>query len=181
MAKIDIEQTITVPEGCQAQIEEKLLTVTGPKGSIKRKINGGLKISLSNNQVILLAKKVTKREKKLIFTQSAHIKNMIRGVTEGFVYKLKICSGHFPMNVSVKGDSFEVKNFIGETVPRTLMIKEGATVKINGDIIEVEGSDKEVVAQQAASIEQLTRRPGYDKRRFQDGIYIIDKSGRPIK
>ena len=48
-------------------------------------------------------------------------------------------------------------------------------------IIEVEGTDKELTSQQAASIEQLTRRPGYDKRVFQDGIYIIEKDGKRIK
>ena len=29
---------------------------------------------------------------------------MIRGVSEGHVYKMKICSGHFPMNVSLSGN-----------------------------------------------------------------------------
>jgi len=54
---------------------------------------------------------------------------MIRGVTEGYTYKLKICSGHFPMNVSLKGDVLEIKNFIGESVPRKLKIKEGSEEK----------------------------------------------------
>ena len=84
------------------------------------------------------------------------------------------------MNVSVKGLKLVVKNFIGEAVPRTLLFKEGATVKVEGDIIIVTGINKEIVAQAAASVEQLTRRVGFDRRIFQDGIYIVEKDGKSL-
>ena len=85
------------------------------------------------------------------------------------------------MTVSVKGSIFEIKNFIGEKVPRTTVIKEGSTVKIDGHDIIVESINKEQAGQMAASIEQLTRRPGFDTRIFQDGIYITEKDGKIIK
>ena len=134
-----------------------------------------------DNVLVFESKKATQREKKVIKTHLAHLKNMITGVKEGTSYKLKICSGHFPMSVSVKGNVFEIKNFIGETVPRTLALPEGVTVKIEGQFITVEGIDKELTGQTAALIEKLTRRPGFDKRVFQDGIFIVERSGRPLK
>jgi large subunit ribosomal protein L6 len=45
----------------------------------------------------------------------------------------------------------------------------------------VEGIDKELTSQTAALIEKLTRRPGFDKRIFQDGIFMIEKDGKPLK
>jgi large subunit ribosomal protein L6 len=105
---------------------------------------------------------------------------MIKGVQEGFTYKLKICSGHFPMSVALKGNTFEIKNFIGEKVPRTLKIKQGADVKIEGDQITVHATDKELAGTTAGAIEKLTRRPGFDKRIFQDGIYITEKDGKKL-
>ena len=105
---------------------------------------------------------------------------MIKGVSEGHIYKLKICSGHFPMNTAVNGNKFVVNNFLGEKTPRELDIKEGASVKIEGDIVIVEGIDKELVSQTAASIEILTKVKGKDKRIFQDGIYITEKDGKEI-
>lgn len=120
------------------------------------------------------------QEKKTLFTFKSHAKNMIKGCHEGYTYKLKVCSGHFPMAVSVKGVTFEIKNFIGEKVPRTIQLKKGADVKVEGDIITVTGHDKELVSQAAADIEQLSRRPGYDTRVFQDGIFIIEKDGKKI-
>jgi large subunit ribosomal protein L6 len=181
MSTENITQTVPCPEGVQAQVSESVLSVTGTKGTVTRNfLHPRVVIGVENNEVQFVAKKYTQNEKKIMNTFKAHVNNMFKGVTEGHEYQLKICSGHFPMNVSLKGKTFEVKNFIGEAVPRHLTIKDGAEVKINGDIIVVTGIDKELVAQTAASIETLTRRNGFDRRIFQDGIYIINKDGKAI-
>lgn len=162
---------------------EPFLTFKGPKGEVSKKIfDPSVKIEVTPEKIILSPnKKATKREAKLIKTFVAHINNMVKGVTEGHTYKLKICSGHFPMNVSISNNEFVVKNFIGEKVPRKIPVKENVTVKIDGTLITVTGIEKELVSQMAASIEQLTRRPGFDSRIFQDGIYLIEKDGKEIK
>ncbi len=175
------EEKISMPEGCTAQATRGALTVRGPKGEITKKlIDKKIKVDIKGNEVILSYPKGRKKEKKNMNTMSAHVRNMLKGVTEGFNYKLKICSGHFPMTVTLKNDVFEIKNFIGEKVPRKLTVKQGVTVKVSGDIIDVEGVDKELAGQTAASIEKMTRRPGFDKRIFQDGIYIIEKDGKKL-
>lgn len=177
----ELSETINAPEGCSFTIQNKLMNVKGPKGELARKVpDKKIKIEVKGDEITLTYKNATKREKRMLLTTKAHINNLFKGVTSGFIYKLKICSGHFPMNVSLKGDILEIKNFIGEKVPRTLKIKTGATVKINGDEIVVEAIDKEIAGQTAASIEKLTKRPGFDKRIFQDGIYITEKDGKKL-
>ena len=84
------------------------------------------------------------------------------------------------MNVSISNNELIVKNFLGEKVPRTLKIKEGTTVKVEGDNIIVESTNKEIAGQVSADIEQLTRRTGYYSRIFHDGIYMINKDGKEI-
>lgn len=176
-----MQLTIELPQGVQAKVEGFKLTLTGPKGEVIRRITDkSLTLSVEGQNLNLAFKKASKSEKKNLNTTHAHIKNMIKGVTEGFNYKLKICSGHFPMTVATKADYIEVKNFIGESVPRRLTIKSGVDVKVNGDFIEVQSIDKELAGQTAASIEKMTKRPGFDKRIFQDGIYIIEKDGRVL-
>lgn len=176
-----LTETITIPQGCTFTNDKKIITVKGPKGELTRAMpDKKIKIDIKGNELHLLYENATKREKRMLFTTKAHIKNLLKGVQEGFTYKLKICSGHFPMNVTIKGDAFEIKNFIGEKVPRTLKLKTGATVKISGDEITVEALNKEIAGQTAGSIEKLTRRPGFDKRIFQDGIYITEKDGKKI-
>jgi len=85
------------------------------------------------------------------------------------------------MNVSIDKDIFTVKNFLGEKTPRKLRINAAVKVKIDGKDVYVEGINKELTAQTAASIETLTKIKGRDKRIFQDGIYIVSKAGKEIK
>ena len=181
MVAENVKENVDLPEGVTAELRNGSLAIKGPKGElIKNFLYPKIKVSAENSIITFTVRKFTKNEKKILNTYVAHLKNMIKGVTEGHEYKLKICSGHFPMNVSLKGSTLEVKNFIGESVPRNITFKENVEVKLNGDIIVVTGIDKELVAQSAASIERLTRRNGFDRRVFQDGIYIIKKDGREI-
>lgn len=174
-----IVKEIEVPEGVTLSYENKVFTAKGEKGeNTKRIFFPTVDIKVESGKVTVLAENAGKSEKKLIGTCEAHIKNLIVGVTEGFEYKLKICSGHFPMNVSLNGNKFVVKNFLGEKVPREVTLKQGPQVKIDGQIITVTGIDKELTGQCAADIEQLMRVTNKDRRIFQDGIYIIEKNGK---
>lgn len=178
----ELTHEIEMPEGVTASVEGTTVKLKGPKGELERKfIAPKFTFTLDGNTVKITAKNATKREKTLGGTLKAHVNNMIKGVTEGHVYKLKICSGHFPMNVSVNGDQFVVKNFLGEKVPRTLKIKKGAKVTVEDTILTVEATDKEIAGQVAADIEQLCRITNRDIRIFQDGIYILEKSGKTVQ
>ncbi|PIN80274.1 50S ribosomal protein L6 [Candidatus Woesearchaeota archaeon CG10_big_fil_rev_8_21_14_0_10_32_9] len=181
MTQNKLSETIILPKGCEFKQDKTQITVKGPKGEITRKLPDlDLKIKVGAEELTLEYEKSSRREKNKLFTTKAHIKNMVQGVTEGFTYTLKVCSGHFPMTVSIKNDSFEIKNFLGEKVPRTFKIKKGADVKLAGDVITVYSHDKDLAGQTAGTIEKLTRRPGFDKRIFQDGIYITDKNGKKM-
>lgn len=177
----NLSETINIPQGCTFNVVDGLMVVKGSKGELSRVLpDKKIKIDVQEDKINVSYDNATKREKRMLFTTRAHINNLFKGVMEGFTYKLKICSGHFPMNVALKGDTLEIKNFIGEKVPRTLKIKTGASVKVNGSDIVVEGLDKEIAGQTAGSIEKLTKRPGFDKRIFQDGIYIVEKNGKKL-
>jgi large subunit ribosomal protein L6 len=176
-----LQEKVEFPQEVTAEIDKDLIKLSGPKGQNQRRLaSKKIAIKLEGNNIILSAKKATKKEGRMMQTFKAHIKNLIRGVMGGHLYKLKICSGHFPMSVNVSGDEFIIKNFMGENVPRTLKIKENVSVKVEGDQVIVESIDKEKAGQTAADIEQLTRVTNKDLRIFQDGIYITFKDGKEI-
>lgn len=180
--KQKISVTIDIPAGIELKQEDGTFIVKGPKGELRRRmIAEGVSVAIETQKVSLASTTTSKLQKKMIYTMNAHLKNMIHGVQEPFVYLLKICPGHFPMNVSVDKGVFTIKNFLGEKVPRTLKLKQGVSVKVDGKDVTVEGIDKELVSQTAASIEKLTTITGRDKRIFQDGIYIVSKAGKEIK
>jgi len=178
--KIAVEE-IQLPEKVSASLQSDVLIIKGKKGEVKRDFKGkSIGIECGDKTIKLDSGKYNKMKKKIMNSYAAHIKNMIRGSEEGHTYTLKICSGHFPMNVSISNNQLIIKNFLGEKVPRTLKLKPGAEVKLDGDKIVVESTNKETAGQISADIEQLTRRAGFDTRIFQDGIYIIIKDGKDI-
>ena len=137
-------------------------------------------IKIEGGKVTVSSKNVGKKEKMHLGSIAAHIKNVMKGANEGYVYKLKVCSGHFPMTVKVSDKEISVVNYIGEKVPRILKLKQGADVKLDGDIITVEAPDKELAGTVASDIELLMRLTNKDRRIYQDGIFIIEKAGRTL-
>lgn len=180
--KKGIRVIIKLLDRVEAKMENNLLILKGTKGEISKNVSRPeLSFLLEEGTIIISSLKSAKREKKLIYTYAAHVKNMIKGITEGHEYILKICSSHFPMNVAVNNNQLIIKNFLGEKFPRSLQLKQGVNVKVEGDKINVESVDKELAGTTASDIEQLTRRPNFDTRIFQDGIYITSKGGKEIK
>jgi len=173
---------VELPQGVTCTVQgNNQVTMKGPKGEVTRAFpHQSIKIAMGEGHVMISAKEATKREKTMAGTFQSHISNMMKGVSQGHVYRLKICSGHFPMNVNATGGEFIIKNFLGEKVPRKLKLKPGVNVKVEGQEVTVEGVALELVSQTAANIEQLTRIRNRDLRIFQDGIYITHKDGQQV-
>ncbi len=177
-----VREEVEIPEGVDVTVEGNTLKVKGPKGELQRQLKyPGVRIFTEDGKVVVFKEFPRRKDIAIARTFKAHIANMLRGVTEGFSYKLKIVYSHFPMTVKVQGSEVVIENFLGEKNPRRAKILPGVTVKVSGSEVVVEGADKEAVGQTAANIEQATRITKWDRRVFQDGIYIIEKAGKPIK
>lgn len=175
------EGIIELPDDCSFERKGHKVRIEGPKGTNERKLfNRKVTITENDGTITIEHDKTGKKSKRVVNALTSHIENMIKGVTEGITYRLQICSGHFPMSVDMQGDTLKVENFIGEKVPRTLDIEEGVDVSVQGEEILVESTDKEKAGRVASSIEELTKRNGFDKRIFQDGLYIIEKDGKEL-
>jgi large subunit ribosomal protein L6 len=170
---------IEVPEKVQVAVDGDRVTVKGPLGEISRRLyDANVDIVRRSGSVFVVINTSRAKHRALMGTVSAHIRNMIHGVTEGFEYRMKIVYAHFPIKASVKGDTFVIENFLGEKHPRKADILGKTKVAIKGDQVVITGSDIEEVGQTAANIERATKIKGFDPRIFQDGIYITEKAGR---
>ena len=179
--KKTLHQEIEIPEGVEVKLDGAELVVKGKEGELKRKFEKGkLNFEIKEGKIVIGHKKATKNEKKIMNTIVAHIRNMIKGVEEGFEYKLKVCFSHFPINVKIEGNKAVIKNFLGEKIERSVDIPEGAEVKVEKDIITIKAINKEVAGQAAANFERATKIRMKDRRVFQDGFFIINKAGREI-
>ena len=175
----EIKEQITLPEGVTATIENKVITIKGEKGELSRTFSHPkIDVKISGNTIEIHSKNVRRKEKALIGTFIAHINNMLKGVTEGFEYKMKTVFSHFPIKTSVDGNEFIIQNFLGERSARKAKILEGVTVEVQGEDVTVHGFDREKVGQTVANIERATLVKRRDVRVFQDGVYRISKGGR---
>ena len=170
---------IEIPEGVNAEINNNLLIVKKDSKELKRKIDSAVSAKIDGNKITLSIKKAKKNVKREFGTARSHIKNMIKGLTEGFEYELEICNVHFPMTVTFdKAKSeFIIKNLLGEKCPRTIKAAGNIEVEIKAPKIKLKSYDLESVGQAAANLEKVSKIRNRDRNKFQDGIFITKKPG----
>jgi large subunit ribosomal protein L6 len=168
---------VKIPENVGIEIIGNTIKVSGTKGTLERTFQyPSVKFKRENTTLHIFAEKKKRRFKAILHTYRAHINNMIKGVTTGFTYHLKVVQTHFPITVKTDATHFFVENFFGENVPRKLKLIPGVKVEIDGKDIYIKGIDKEKCGLFAGQLEKLTQWVHKkDRRKFQDGIYIYKK------
>jgi large subunit ribosomal protein L6 len=180
MVKV-MEKSVEIPDGVSVKLEGRELIVSGPRGELRKNLRGSpVKVELSGTRATFSSESERRKIKSHAGTWAAHLRNMITGVTQGWEARLKIVYSHFPMKFSVEGNSVKIGNFLGERRDRTARIRGDVKVELQKDVVVLTGSDREEVGQAAAMIELLAKVRGYDRRVFQDGIHIIQKTS-PIE
>ncbi len=170
------EQKVDIAEDVKVEDSEGKFTVSGPKGNLERVfVHPHVSIKLDDGSVMISTESKRKRDKSIVGTWAAHLRTMMKGVTDGFEYKLKIVYSHFPMSVSVNGDVVEIKNYLGgKDIKKVPIVGESKVVAKKEDII-ITGINRYDVGQTAANLERSCLPKGKDRRVFQDGIYLVSK------
>lgn len=173
--KVEVE----VPEGVNIQVDGTKVVVTGPLGKLEKDFaKVPVSFSIEDNKVHITLRGYIRgktRKKEILFTARSLIRNMIVGVTKGYTYKMKIVYAHFPINVTVEGDTVVISNFLGERGKRYAKIVGDTKVEVKGDDVIVKGLDKYAVGQTAANITAACKIKSKDPRVFLDGIYVYSK------
>lgn len=172
------EREINIPEDVEVVLHDKIIEIKGERGSLRQDFShASVEIEHNKKYLKVFAVCPRKHERALVGTITSHINNMIKGVTQGFTYKLKIVYAHFPM--SVKVDKLHkkviIENFMGEKAPRKAHIIGDVNVEVSGEDIIVNGIDLQGVGQTAANIQEATKVKKKDLRVFLDGIYVYNK------
>jgi len=171
-----VENSIEIPENIQLTLDGRKITVQGPKGKIVKDFtHTKLNMVKEGNALKLSIENPRRTEAALVGTISAHVKNMIKGVSQGWVYKMKIVFVHFPTAVKVVGKQVYIENFVGERKARIADILGDTKVTIKQEDVILEGIDIDDVSQTAANIQTRARVHKKDLRKFLDGIYVYSK------
>jgi len=178
----EIRDEIEIPEGVEATVSNHYVLIKGPKGSLERRFKyPNVRLFSKNGNVVLVVDYPRKADKAAIYTIRSHLRNMIKGVQSGYIYKMKVVYAHFPLNIKKDGDKVIIDNYLGEKFPRYAKIVGDTKVNISGDEIVVEGTNKEHVGQTVGNLEKSTRVIKRDPRVCQDGIYLVERDGVPLR
>ena len=181
MVKLDhIKHTIVLAEGVTASVAENVITLAKESETICREfVHPRVSATITSESIEVFCDLPRRKDRALAGTWAAHLRNMNRGLSEGFEYRLKAVFSHFPMNLKVEGKQFTISNLFGEKVPRVAKLPwTPAEVEVrveNKTDVVVKGADREKVGQTAANIESACRITKRDRRVFQDGVYIVSK------
>lgn len=175
-----MEKTINALEKADVHINGLHVKVKGPNGELEKdfsdpRFNGVIKIAKEGNHIKVSTESKDRKTLAMIGTIAAHIKNMMLGATIGYKYEMKILYTHFPITVAQTGSQIQVKNFFGEKSTRTADVVGNVKVKIEKELITLEGNNVEDVGQTAANIERSCKLTKRDRRIFQDGIYLTSR------
>jgi large subunit ribosomal protein L9e len=182
------QNRLEIPKGVTVSIKNRKIVVEGPRGKVTKdfrhikvdikQIVGEVK-GVKKDLLELICYLTTYKQSAILYTISTHISNMIKGVTQGFRYKMVCVKKHFPINASVSGNNVEIKNFIGCKENILVPITEGVQViryeKNPEGELWFEGNDKDAIANNCARVNQSCNVGVKDKRKFLDGIYVSEK------
>jgi len=176
MRDLEVEKFVQIPEGIDVKIDGRVVTISGERGTLISDFShASLSIEKEGELIKVRTEWPRKKEAAIVGSVSSHIQNMIKGVTKGFTYKLKIVFSHFPISVKIEGNKVLIENFTGERSPRIGKIVGNAKVSVKSDDVIVQGTNLEEVSQTAANIEQATKVKMKDPRVFLDGIYVYER------
>ena len=147
---------IEVPEGVTVKVENDIVTVTGPKGSLSQKMLKGISLEQEGNAITLT--RVNDAAKAMHGTMNALLHNMILGVTKGYEKGLEIIGVGYRFNVA--GNKLTIN--AGYSHPVVMDVPEGLTVEApsNTEIV-VKGIDKVLVGEFAANVRKVRKPEPY--------------------
>jgi len=176
---METKRTVQVPEGVKVTIDKMNVDVSGSLGQLQRELwYPGIVIKKVDSEIIIETAMSRREQLAMLGTFESHLKNMITGVSKGYEYKMKTVYSHFPIQVKTEGNQVLIANFLGEKKTRKANIRGNSKVTIKGDQVIINGINREDVGQTAANIRMATKIKRFDPRVFQDGIYLVESSGR---
>jgi len=153
---------IIIPEKTEVSINSGVLSVKGPKGSLERNFRSDISIVVEGKNIALSVPKENKQTKALWGTYASHIKNMIKGVNEGFEKKLILEGVGYKSQVN----NNKLVLALGFSHPVEVAIPEGLSVKSEKNLLTISGFDKELVGSFSAKIRSLKKPEPYKGKGF---------------
>ena len=145
---------ITIPEGVEVTLNDKNITVKGPKGTLSKEIHKNVNVTVEGNVITVSRIDDEPANRSLHGLTRSLINNMVVGVKDEFKRELEING----VGYRAQKQGTKLVMSLGYSHPVEMEAPEGITFDVpNPNSIIVRGIDKELVGQTAAVIR--TKRP----------------------
>lgn len=146
------KKPIAIPEKVKVTYQSGELSVQGQKGKLSRSIHPAVTIKIEDGVLLVEPLKFDKSSQALQGLTRSLVMNMVTGVDSGFARVLEI--NGIGYRAEVKGQSLIL--MLGYSHPINFSLPDGISASVErNNIIKLEGIDKEVLGQTAASIRRL--------------------------
>ena len=171
---------IAVPGGVTVTLDDRVVTVAGPQGSLSRPLPGAITVRQEESALLVERPDDQRQNRALHGLTRSLVANMVVGVTAGFSKELEIVGVGY--RAIAKGPS-SLELALGFSHAVFVDAPEGVTFEVPTPTrIVVKGIDKEKVGQTAADIRKLRKPEPYKGKGIRyAGERVIRKAGKAAK
>ena len=150
---------ITVPSGVDVAIDDNLVTVKGPKGTLSHAVAAPITVEKADDVLEVKRPDDERNSRALHGLTRTLINNMVVGVTDGYEKKLEIVGVGY--RVLSKGPT-QLEFQLGYSHSITFNAPDGITFAVESATkLGVQGIDKQLVGETAAKIRKLRKPEPY--------------------
>jgi large subunit ribosomal protein L6 len=175
---------IPIPIGVEVNVEEGVVTVRGPKGSLTRTTHPDMIVKVEGGNVLVERPSDEKLHRSLHGLTRTLVANMVEGVTKGYEKILQIHGVGYRAQLAGANLNLQVGySHPVEITPRPgIAFEVGQETNTRMPLIYVRGIDKEVVGQQAAEVRAVRKPEPYKGKGIRYSTeYVRRKAGKSGK
>lgn len=173
---------IAIPNGVSINIDSKIneITVKGPLGEIKQKVDSCITIEMEENIMHLKRQTEQKRHKAMHGLYRSLLANMVKGVSEGFTIVQELVGTGYKVQATdqILNLSLGYSHNIVFQLPKEIKV-EAIVEKGKNPLIKLTSFDKQLVGQVASKIRSYRKPEPYKGKgiRYKDEV-VRRKSGK---
>lgn len=172
---------IKIPDNVEVTIKDGSVFVKGPKGELNQPIHPSMSVTKEDDTLLIRPAALIKGDKlegkisAIWGLTRALIFNTIKGVSEGYEKQLEMEG----VGYKVQSAGNKLIFSLGFSHPVEFAIPEGIKISVEGNVIRVNGQDKQLVGQVAAKIRALKKPEPYKGKGIKyKGEHIRRKVGK---
>lgn len=169
------KKPIGIPDKVEVKVNGLTVDVKGPKGQLTYTFHKDVKIEQADKAISVLPANQTTSARALWGMSRTLLGNMVTGVTTGFVKSLEFNGVGY--KAAVSGSTLTLN--LGYSHPIDYKLPKGVEAKVNKNVIEFHGCDKELVGFVAAQVRSFREPEPYKGKglKYTDEK-IIRKAGK---